>query len=139
MTKYAPSTPVGPISHRRMWVYPDGEERFALRVMNDNIAVELVELPDTYKGSTIILPQGETGSNLRVGTVLAYGPGALNDDQIFQPIDVEVGDVLVFHRWNMEHKQGRKIGHFLGDGATLIKVRDVLMVLPPGSEGVDVT
>lgn len=139
MTKYSPSMPSSPTSHRKVWVFPDDEERYALRVMSDNILVELAKLPDTYRGSSIILPQGETGSNLRVGTVLGYGPGALDDEQVFQPTGVEVGEVVVFHRWNMEHKQGRKLGQFLGGGAALIKARDVLLVLPPGSEGVDIT
>lgn len=109
-----------------------------LRLMHDWVFVQVHKLPERYKG-TILLPQGETGSNLRAGTVVAYGPGEELSNGVREPIGVKVHDVVVFHRWNMEHKQGRAIGHLVGDGAALIKARDILLVLPEGTKGVDLS
>lgn len=105
-------------------------------LMHDWIFVRLAPLPEKYRG-TIVLPEGETGTNLRLGTVLGYGPGRVASDGTVTYPGVERGEVVVFHRWNNEHKQGRAIGQFLGEDSALIKPRDVLVVLPPGSEEVE--
>lgn len=115
--------------------YVQLEDR-VIRLLHDWIFVRLAPLPERYRGS-IVLPEGETGTNLRLGTVIGYGPGRVDADGTVTYPDVERGEVVVFHRWNNEHKQGRAVGQFLGKGSALIKPRDVLVVLPPGSEEVE--
>jgi len=121
-------------TQHRYGMFEDGS---TLRLMHDWVFIRLAKLPETYKG-TIVLPQGETGSNLRVGFVVGYGPGEELPNGLREPVGVLRGEIVVFHRWNMEHKQGRALGHLVGDGCTLIRARDILLVLPPGSEGVSV-
>lgn len=142
--RYFPSELEDPDAHRFVRVVedrgedPEKQERYTMRLMHDWIFVQVCELPETYRGS-IVLPQGESGSNLRVGTVLGYGPGEELPNGIRQPVGVKRGEVVVFHRWNMEHKQGRMLGQFVGKDGALIRARDVLLVLPPGSEEVELT
>ncbi len=101
------------------------------RLLSDWIYVRIHE-PKKQKGS-VILPD-TVAPDLHVGTVLARGPGkdASNGSRI--PVGVEPGEVVAFHRWNVEHRHGQAISQYLEEGAGLIRGDDVLVVFPPGSE-----
>lgn len=101
------------------------------RMMGEWVYVKVHEPKKQLRG--IILPD-TMSSDLRVGTVLARGPGADASNGAKIPIGVEPGEVVVFHRWNLEHKQGQELGQYIEDDAGLIKGMDVLVVCPPGSD-----
>jgi co-chaperonin GroES (HSP10) len=77
------------------------------------------------------------GERVRKGEVLAVGPGKARADGVRIPMGVEVGEVVVFYREHLEHQQGKQLVSTLkelGDDLGLIRVTDVLFVIPPGSK-----
>lgn len=105
-----------------------------LRLLWEHILVRVRPPEKTY--GLIDLPDTLVGSGLRVADVVQVGPGAPLGDGTYRAMEVEVGDVVIYHNWNTTHKQGLAIGHILeelGPGYALIQERDVMLVCPPGS------
>lgn len=81
---------------------------------------------------SIIIPDSSTQEHL-TGTVTAVGPGTPLPDGTYAPLDIQVGEKVMFLKWNMMHKEGKALINALGemdDNCILLKARDVLLVYP---------
>lgn len=71
--------------------------------LSNKVLVEVVEKHLTTK-SGIVLPEG-VEKKLIEGTVVAVGPGKLNDKGERLPLSVKSGDVVLFEKpWSKEHE-----------------------------------
>ena len=68
-----------------------------LQPLGDRLIVELLEKEETTVGG-IVLPDTAKEKPQR-GTVLAVGPGTLNDKGERVPLDVNAGDTIVFSKY----------------------------------------
>lgn len=108
-----------------------------LRPLQDVIIVELEQHRTETKGG-IIIPD-TWPSKLRVGKVLARGPGtwkwnSRTEERWFQATQVEIGERVVFLEAIMDTKQGRQLCHYVGENKGLIREIDILFVIPAGEE-----
>ena len=65
-----------------------------IRPLQDRLLVKRLEEENTTSGG-IIIPDTAKEKPLR-GTIVAAGPGKRNEDGSLTPIDVKVGDVVMF-------------------------------------------
>ncbi|MBL4693996.1 co-chaperone GroES [Candidatus Gracilibacteria bacterium] len=63
----------------------------------DNIVVEAVK--EEVSASGIIIPDTASKEKPMKGKVLAVGPGKMKDDGSRLPMDVEIGDVVLFSKY----------------------------------------
>lgn len=68
------------------------------RPLHDRVVVKRVE-EDTKTAGGIIIPETAQEKPSQ-GEVLAVGPGARNEDGKVQPLDVKVGDRVIFGKWS---------------------------------------
>jgi chaperonin GroES len=68
------------------------------RPLHDRILVRRVESEEKTKGGIIIPDTAK--EKPQEGEVIAIGPGARNDAGQIQPLDVKVGDRILFGKWS---------------------------------------
>ena len=68
-----------------------------LQPMGDRVVIKPMPREDTTKGG-IILPDTAKEKPME-GKVLAVGPGTLTDDGKRVPLDVKVGDIVVYAKY----------------------------------------
>ncbi len=68
-----------------------------LKPLDDRVLVEPLEAEDTTTGG-IVLPDAAKEKPRR-GTILAIGPGRLNDEGGRDPMSVAVGDLVVYGQY----------------------------------------
>lgn len=68
-----------------------------LRPLDDRVIVEVLESEETVEGG-IVLPESAQ-KKPQLGTVLAVGPGRLNDQGERVPVDLKVGDTVVYTKY----------------------------------------
>ena len=68
-----------------------------LQPMGDRVVIKPMPKEDTTRGG-IILPDTAKEKPME-GKVLAVGPGALTDDGKRVPLDVKVGDVVIYAKY----------------------------------------
>jgi chaperonin GroES len=73
------------------------EEKVKYRPIGDRVFVKRDDAEEVSKGG-IIIPDRAKEKALR-GTVVAVGPGARNKEGTLIPMEVEVGDVVLFTRY----------------------------------------
>ena len=78
--------------------YEGGEMGRTFIPMNDRILVKPVERKEVSSGG-IYLPDTAT-EKPQEGEVVAVGPGAKNDEGKITPMDVKIGDVVLFGKWS---------------------------------------
>lgn len=94
-----------------------------IRPLGDRIVVQR-SAPEEKTSGGIILPDSAKNKPQR-GKVLAVGPGRLLKDGTRQPLQVKVGDNILFTNWaGDEFKEGTK-----ADSILLMREEDVLAVL----------
>jgi chaperonin GroES len=93
-----------------------------IKPLSDRIVIERHEASEKTVGG-ILLP--DTAKNKpQKGKVLAVGPGRLGKDGSRQPVQVKVGDTVLFTNWaGDEFKEGQ------GQNILLMREEDVLAVL----------
>ena len=101
------------------------------RPLLDVLLIKLEEVRRVSDGG-IIVPDVEKVP-IGYGTVLKAGPGMwihnrAKKKEVFYKMQVKVGDRVVFHRANIQTKQGKSMVHFVGDNTAIIRERDVLLV-----------
>lgn len=96
-----------------------------LRPLHDWMVVELEPNKETFSGSSIIKVKD---SPIRIGKVLAVGPGRHYVDGKFVPMEVEVGERVVFLIASADTQSGKSVHHYLPDNQRLIRETDVLFV-----------
>ena len=93
----------------------------SIKPLEDRVVIRQAEA-ETTTASGLIVP--DTASEKpQEGTVLAVGPGRIDDKGNRVPMDVKVGDVVVYSRYGgTEVKYG-------GDEFIILSARDVLSVV----------
>jgi chaperonin GroES len=94
-----------------------------IKPLADRIVVRRVEAQEKTAGG-LLLPDAAKKKPQK-GKILAAGPGKLSKDGVRQPLQVKVGDTVLFTNWaGEEYKEGAKPGEIL-----LMREEDVLAIL----------
>jgi chaperonin GroES len=102
------------------------EENMSFRPLHDRILVRRVESDEKTKGGIIIPDTAK--EKPQEGEVIAVGPGARNDAGQIQPLDVKVGDHILFGKWS-----GTEI-KIAGEDLLIMKESDVMGILEGRAE-----
>jgi co-chaperonin GroES (HSP10) len=93
----------------------------------------LVKFEELDKRSALIELPGQNESAIRKGVVKILGPGRRREDGGREPMDLEVGEKIVFLRWHQEHRPGKAVSETLrrqseelGEDLCLIRLADIL-------------
>ncbi len=90
--------------------------------LNDRVVIKRFEAEEKSAGG-IVLPDSARNKPQK-GEVLAVGPGKLHKDGTRKPLQVKVGDKVLFTNWaGDEFKRGQ------GDDILLMHEEDILAVL----------
>lgn len=73
------------------------ESNLNLKPLGDKVVVEVIEEPQTT-ASGLVLPDTAKEKSQR-GKVLAVGPGKVLDNGNREPVEVKVGDTVVFAKY----------------------------------------
>ncbi|WP_439604793.1 co-chaperone GroES [Shinella sp.] len=98
----------------------------SFRPLHDRILVRRVESDEKTKGGIIIPDTAK--EKPQEGEVIAVGPGARNDAGQVQPLDVKVGDRILFGKWS-----GTEI-KIAGEDLLIMKESDVMGILEGRAE-----
>ena len=93
----------------------------AFRPLGDRVLVRRVEEEAKTKGGIIIPDTAK--EKPQEGEVLGIGPGARDDSGKLQPLDVKVGDRILFGKWS-----GTEV-KLDGEDLLIMKESDILGVL----------
>jgi chaperonin GroES len=96
------------------------------RPLHDRILVKRIEAEEKTPGG-IIIPDTAKEKPIE-GEVLAVGPGARDESGTVQPLDVKVGDRVLFGKWS-----GTEV-IIEGEDRLIMKETDVFGVIGGGSE-----
>ena len=94
------------------------------RPLQDRVLVRRIEEEEKTKGG-IIIPDTAKEKPME-GEILAAGPGARGDDGKLHPLDVKVGDRVLFGKWS-----GTEV-IIDGEDRLIIKESDILGVIEDG-------
>lgn len=93
-----------------------------IKPLGDRVVVKRMEADDKSAGG-IILPESAKNKP-QIGEILAIGPGKLLKDGTRRPLQVKVGDKVLFTNWaGDEFKQSQ------GEGVLLMREEDILAVI----------
>jgi chaperonin GroES len=95
----------------------------AFRPLGDRVLVRRVEEEAKTKGGIIIPDTAK--EKPQEGEVLSVGPGARDDSGKVHPLDVKVGDRILFGKWS-----GSEV-KLDGEDLLIMKESDILGVLEP--------
>ncbi|MER9894760.1 co-chaperone GroES [Mesorhizobium sp. M0119] len=96
------------------------------RPLHDRILVRRIEVDEKTAGGIIIPDTAK--EKPQEGEVIAAGPGARDDSGQLQPLDVKVGDRILFGKWS-----GTEI-KLNGEDLLIMKESDVLGVIEGAGE-----
>jgi chaperonin GroES len=92
----------------------------SLKPLADRLVVKPIEREEMTKGG-IFLPD-TAKEKPQEGEVLAVGPGRLNDKGTLIPMDVKVGDIVIYSKWGGTELKSE------GEEYMILKESDVLAV-----------
>src|SRR5580692_615875 len=95
----------------------------AFRPLGDRVLIKRVEEEEKTKGGIIIPDTAK--EKPQEGEVIAVGPGARDDSGKVQPLDLKVGDRILFGKWS-----GSEV-KLDGEDLLIMKEGDILGVLAP--------
>ncbi|MER8407608.1 MULTISPECIES: co-chaperone GroES [unclassified Mesorhizobium] len=98
----------------------------AFRPLHDRILVRRIEVDEKTAGGIIIPDTAK--EKPQEGEVIAAGPGARDDSGQLRPLDVKVGDRILFGKWS-----GTEI-KLNGEDLLIMKESDVLGVIEATGE-----
>ena len=93
----------------------------AFRPLGDRVLVRRVKEEEKTKGGIIIPDTAK--EKPQEGEIVAAGPGARDDSGKVQPLDVQVGDRILFGKWS-----GTEV-KLNGEDLLIMKESDILGVL----------
>lgn len=96
------------------------------RPLHDRVVVKRIDAEEKTKGGIIIPDTAK--EKPQEGEVIAVGPGARNDAGQIQPLDVKVGDHILFGKWS-----GTEI-KIAGEDLLIMKESDVMGILEGRAE-----
>ena len=91
------------------------------RPLHDRVVVKRIEGEEKTKGGIIIPDTAK--EKPQEGEVMAVGPGARDENGKLQPLDVKVGDRILFGKWS-----GTEV-KLDGEDLLIMKESDILGVL----------
>jgi chaperonin GroES len=95
-----------------------------IKPLADRVVIEPLEEDEvTFAGGQLVLPD-TAKEKPQQGKILAVGPGRLDEDGKRMPMDVEVGDTVVYAKYagtSFKTKEGKEI--------LFLKESDILAVL----------
>ena len=95
-----------------------------MKPLGDRVVVEPLEKDiETFAGGQLVLPD-TAKEKPQQGKILAVGPGRLDDDGNRVPMDVEVGDTVVYAKYS-----GTTFKTEEGEDILFIKESDILAIL----------
>ena len=97
------------------------ENDMAFRPLHDRILVRRIEADEKTAGGIIIPDTAK--EKPQEGEVIAVGPGARNEAGQLQPLDVKIGDRILFGKWS-----GTEI-KLAGEDLLIMKESDVMGVI----------
>lgn len=97
------------------------------RPLHDRVVVKRLEQDEKTTGG-IIIPDTAKEKPMQ-GEVLAVGPGAKDEQGTVQPLDVRVGDTVLFGKWS-----GTEVT-IDGQDVLIMKESDIMGVLEGQAEG----
>ena len=97
----------------------------AFRPLGDRVLVRRVEEEEKTKGG-IIIPDSAK-EKPQEGEVIGVGPGARDDNGKLQPLDVKVGDRILFGKWS-----GTEV-KLDGEELLIMKESDILGIIEGGA------
>jgi chaperonin GroES len=112
---------LGPDEALRTTLKIFGEEQMKFRPLGDRVLVKRVEEETKTKGG-IIIPD-TVKEKPQEGEIIAVGSGARDDNGKIVPLDVKVGDKILFGKWS-----GSEV-KIDGEDLLIMKESDVLGVL----------
>ena len=68
------------------------------RPLHDRVLIEVLDSEEKTAGGIIIPDTAK--EKPQEGEVIAVGPGAKNEDGKLAPMDVKVGDIVLFGKWS---------------------------------------
>ena len=92
-----------------------------LRPLHDRVVVRRVKEKETVKGGIIIPDTAK--EKPQEGEVISVGPGARDESGKIQPLDVKVGDRILFGKWS-----GTEV-KIDGEDLLIMKESDIMGVL----------
>jgi chaperonin GroES len=98
----------------------------AFRPLGDRVLVRRVKEEEKTKGGIIIPDTAK--EKPQEGEIVAVGPGARDESGKIQPLDVKVGDRILFGKWS-----GTEVS-ISGEDLLIMKESDILGVLEGQSQ-----
>jgi chaperonin GroES len=93
-----------------------------LRPLGDRVVVEPIEREETFAGGQLVLPE-TAKEQPQQGNVLAVGAGRKDDDGKRIPMDVEVGQTVLFAKY-----AGTEV-KLNGKNLLILKESDILAII----------
>ena len=93
-----------------------------LKPLGDRVIVNSLEEDEARTPSGLVIPD-TAKEKPQLGEVLAVGPGELNDDGKRVPVDVSVGDTVVYSKYG-----GTEL-KYEGEEYLILSARDVLAIV----------
>ena len=69
-----------------------------LRPLHDRVLIKVLDSEEKTSGGIIIPDTAK--EKPQEGEIVAVGPGAINDGGKLTPMDVKVGDIVLFGKWS---------------------------------------
>jgi chaperonin GroES len=117
----APADIAGPVWRTLENPFAHEENDMTFRPLHDRILVRRIEADEKTAGGIIIPDTAK--EKPQEGEVIAAGPGARDDSGQLQPLDVKVGDRILFGKWS-----GTEI-KLDGEDLLIMKESDVMGVM----------
>ena len=92
-----------------------------IKPLEDRILVQPLEA-ETTTASGLVIPE-TAKEKPQEGKVLAVGPGRVDDKGVRVPMDIAVGDVVIYSKYG-----GTEV-KYAGDDLLLLNARDVLAIV----------
>ena len=93
----------------------------SIKPLEDRIVIQQLEA-ETTTASGLVLPD-TAKEKPQEGKVLAVGPGRVDDNGSRVPVDVKVGDVVIYSKYG-----GTEVS-YAGENYLILSARDVLAVV----------
>jgi chaperonin GroES len=99
-----------------------GVSSMKIKPLGDRVVIKRFEADEKTAGG-ILLPDSARNKPQK-GKVLSVGPGKLNKDGKYQPLDVKEGDTVLFTNW-----AGDEFKEAEGENILLMRVDDILAII----------
>ena len=96
------------------------------RPLHDRVVIRRIEAEEKSKGGIIIPDTAK--EKPQEGEVIAVGPGARDENGQIQPLDVKVGDRILFGKWS-----GTEV-RIDGEDLLIMKESDIMGVIEQSGE-----